>query len=154
MGLLALLARVPDPRSRHGWRYPLAALLGMTVEAVLSGARTYAEVAEPGAVVVTGLRLGGVWVLFPCRVVWTVDEADRGGFADGTLPGHPESGEEAFVVERDEAGAVWRLARLVRPLARRQQSRGHREVPAGAHGAVIRRASALPRVFRGRLSRS
>jgi DDE_Tnp_1-associated/Transposase DDE domain len=46
VGLLALLARVPDPRSRHGRRYPLPALLGITVAAVLSGARTYTEVAE------------------------------------------------------------------------------------------------------------
>ncbi len=29
----------------------------------------------------------------------TVDEPGRRGFAYGTLPGHPESGEESFVVE-------------------------------------------------------
>jgi hypothetical protein len=45
-GLLARLARLPDPRSRHGRRYPLATLLGIAVGAVLSGARTYTEVAE------------------------------------------------------------------------------------------------------------
>jgi uncharacterized protein (UPF0548 family) len=28
-----------------------------------------------------------------------VDEPRRVGFAYGTLPGHPESGEEAFVIE-------------------------------------------------------
>jgi uncharacterized protein (UPF0548 family) len=37
----------------------------------------------------------------PCRVVDVVDEPDRRGFAYGTLPGHPERGEERFVVERD-----------------------------------------------------
>lgn len=43
----------------------------------------------------------------PCRVVDVVDEPDRRGFAYGTLPGHPETGEERFVVERDAAtGAV------------------------------------------------
>jgi hypothetical protein len=45
-GLLARLAQVPDPRSRHGRRYPLQVLLGIAVAAVLSGAKTYTEVAE------------------------------------------------------------------------------------------------------------
>ncbi len=34
----------------------------------------------------------------PCEVVAVVDDEDRKGFAYGTLPGHPETGEEAFVV--------------------------------------------------------
>jgi len=34
----------------------------------------------------------------PCRVVYVVDEPDCRGFAYGTLPGHPESGEELFAV--------------------------------------------------------
>jgi len=37
----------------------------------------------------------------PCRVVYVIEEADIRGFAYGTLPGHPESGEERFVVRRD-----------------------------------------------------
>ena len=44
-------------------------------------------------------RLGPVHV--PCRVVYVVDEPDRRGFAYGTLPGHPESGEELFFVRHD-----------------------------------------------------
>lgn len=39
----------------------------------------------------------------PCRVVEVVHDPDRRGFAYGTLRGHPESGEERFVVERDPA---------------------------------------------------
>ncbi|MEU6844025.1 DUF1990 domain-containing protein, partial [Streptomyces sp. NPDC046716] len=35
----------------------------------------------------------------PCRVVRVVRSADRIGFAYGTLPGHLECGEEAFVVD-------------------------------------------------------
>ncbi|RUP33773.1 MAG: DUF1990 domain-containing protein [Mycolicibacterium sp.] len=46
-------------------------------------------------------RLGPVPV--PCRVVYVVDEPDRRGFAYGTLPGHPESGEELFCVRYDTA---------------------------------------------------
>jgi uncharacterized protein (UPF0548 family) len=34
----------------------------------------------------------------PCRIVSVIDEQNRWGFAYGTLPGHPEHGEEAFVV--------------------------------------------------------
>ena len=34
----------------------------------------------------------------PCRVVDVVDETCRRGFAYGTLSGHPERGEERFVV--------------------------------------------------------
>jgi uncharacterized protein (UPF0548 family) len=37
----------------------------------------------------------------PCRVVYVIDEPDIRGFAYGTLPGHPESGEERFAVRYD-----------------------------------------------------
>ncbi len=37
----------------------------------------------------------------PCQVVYAVDEPDRQGFAYGTLRGHPECGEERFLIERD-----------------------------------------------------
>ncbi|CPR12338.1 hypothetical protein BN971_03632 [Mycobacterium bohemicum DSM 44277] len=39
----------------------------------------------------------------PCRVVYVIDEPDIRGFGYGTLPGHPESGEERFVVRHDPA---------------------------------------------------
>lgn len=35
------------------------------------------------------------------RVVLTVDEPTATGFAYGTLAGHPESGEESFIVRVD-----------------------------------------------------
>ncbi|MFF1869719.1 DUF1990 family protein [Kitasatospora herbaricolor] len=87
--------------------------------------------AEPGATVLIRLGLPGLRLprlVIPCRVVWTVREPDRIGFAYGTLPGHPERGEESFVVSLDEHGEVWfevtafsRLsawyARLGRPVA-------------------------------------
>lgn len=50
--------------------------------------------------------LGPVRVAIPCRVVRVVDEANICGFAYGTLPGHPEQGEESFMVRRDDAGVV------------------------------------------------
>lgn len=47
----------------------------------------------------------------PARVVYVVDEADRKGFAYGTLPGHPERGEESFIVERRPDDSVWLVIR-------------------------------------------
>jgi uncharacterized protein (UPF0548 family) len=71
---------------------------------VASGLRVQASsrTVEPKAVVV--LRLGPIRV--PCRVVYVVDQQHRKGFAYGTLPGHPESGEEAFMVERNSDGTA------------------------------------------------
>lgn len=59
--------------------------------------------AAPGVQVTSRLA----WLSAPCEVVWTVDGPDRVGFAYGTLAGHPESGEESFVVSRDGDGEVW-----------------------------------------------
>ncbi|SEG87136.1 Uncharacterized protein, UPF0548 family [Actinacidiphila yanglinensis] len=65
---------------------------------------------EAGATVLLRIGLPRVRparLVIPCRVVWTVEEPDRVGFAYGTLPGHPERGEESFVVSMDAAGEVW-----------------------------------------------
>ena len=43
----------------------------------------------------------------PCEVVYTLEEPRRSGFGYGTLRGHQESGEGAFLVERDEQDRVW-----------------------------------------------
>ena len=63
------------------------------------------EVAE-GVVADIRLGIGLLSVLAPCRVVYVIDEQARCGFAYGTLPGHPESGEECFFVERTDVGAL------------------------------------------------
>lgn len=54
--------------------------------------------AQLGAVVLLGLGLGRLRLVSPCLVVTVLDEPFRRGFAYGTLRGHPESGEELFVV--------------------------------------------------------
>jgi len=52
----------------------------------------------------------------PCRVVYLVDEVDRFGLAYGTLPGHPEQGEEAFLVERSgKSSARFTITAFSRP---------------------------------------
>jgi uncharacterized protein (UPF0548 family) len=57
---------------------------------------------------VVNLHVGfGPWsAAAPCRVVYIVNEQDRRGFAYGTLRGHPESGEELFVLHSDSTGTV------------------------------------------------
>ena len=63
--------------------------------------------AVEGATVAFAIGRGPLAVLASCRVVWTVDTTEHRGFGYGTLPGHPETGEEAFVVSRDSADRVW-----------------------------------------------
>ncbi|HEX5740764.1 MAG TPA: DUF1990 domain-containing protein [Pilimelia sp.] len=94
--------------------------------------RAAAPVAAPGVDVVLGLGWGPLRVTAPCRVVYVVATPTARGFAYGTLPGHPECGEESFVVHRRGDGRVhltvtafsrhaWWAARLAAPLARLAQ---------------------------------
>ncbi|MEU9039991.1 DUF1990 domain-containing protein [Streptomyces sp. NPDC048352] len=73
-----------------------------------TGARVRADgPAAPGARVEVGLGAGPLRITVPCEVVWVPEGPDRAGFAYGTLTGHPESGEESFLVELDADGTVW-----------------------------------------------
>jgi uncharacterized protein (UPF0548 family) len=80
-----------------GWQLHLRAGLRVTVSS---------RTAEPGAVVELGFGAGPFRLTAPCRVVYAVAEARRRGFAYGTLPGHPEQGEESFVIEHHDDGTV------------------------------------------------
>jgi uncharacterized protein (UPF0548 family) len=68
------------------------------------------------------IQVGGLWAALPCRVVYVDEEPERFAFAYGTLPGHPETGEAAFRIERDGTGDVFfrivSFSRTVDPLAR------------------------------------
>lgn len=59
-----------------------------------------------GAMVVLGLGVGPARLRIPCRVAYVIDEPERRGFAYGTLPGHPEEGEELFLLERRADGGA------------------------------------------------
>lgn len=80
-----------------GWQVQLRAGL-----AVLASSPT----ALAGTVAVLGLGIGPLRTGAPCRVVYMVEEPRRRGFAYGTLAGHPESGEEAFIVEHHDDDTV------------------------------------------------
>jgi uncharacterized protein (UPF0548 family) len=60
--------------------------------------RTDAAMAAVGARIELGFGIGPARLWAPVRVVWVVNEPLRYGYGYGTLPGHPESGEEAFLV--------------------------------------------------------
>ncbi|SFT78502.1 DUF1990 family protein [Arthrobacter sp. ov118] len=73
--------------------------------------RTDFDEVVPGARVVSGFGVGPFRINAPCEVVWVRrpaagDGPQSAGFGYGTLPGHPERGEEAFEVEIDAAGTV------------------------------------------------
>jgi len=63
---------------------------------------------EAGREVALLARHLGFYSLNSCRIVYVIDDAERSGFAYGTLTEHAESGEERFTVEFDPGtGEVW-----------------------------------------------
>ena len=88
----------------------------------------------------------GIWSLNAARIVYTLEEPNRFGFAYGTLTNHVECGEERFSVELDpETGEIWYdlysfsrprhpLARLGYPYARYLQ----KQFVADSKNAMIR----------------
>jgi uncharacterized protein (UPF0548 family) len=92
---------------------------------------------EPGTTVAVVIPVAGIRTVNACRIVYVIDEqtdAQRYGFAYGTLPDHMETGEERFVVERRADDSVWYdllasarprhpLARIGKPVTRLYQRR-------------------------------
>lgn len=72
------------------------------------GARIHpdAQRVAQGATVLLVLGIRGVGILAPDRVVAVIDEPDRFAYAYGTLPGHPECGEESFDLTVTSDGTV------------------------------------------------
>jgi uncharacterized protein (UPF0548 family) len=80
-----------------------------------AGATVVPEAFGVGETVLVVMGLGPLEIVAPCRIVYVVDEPNRFGFAYGTLPGHPESGEEAFIVETSEGRTTFSVTSLSRP---------------------------------------
>lgn len=79
------------------------------------------EPVTPGATVIAVTSLGPAYVGAPCRVAAVFEEPHSFGFSYGTLPGHPEQGEESFVVERRDGSTYFSICAFsspVDPLAR------------------------------------
>jgi len=87
-----------------------------------------------------------LWLLMPARIVYTINDTiisdghaiDRYGFAYGTLPDHPERGEERFLIEWNRSDDTVHydllaisqprhlLARVAYPFTRLEQARFRR----------------------------
>lgn len=80
-----------------GWQMQLGAGLRVRAESTRVEADTVVEV---------GLGVGPARFWAPCRILQVVDEPERRGFSYGTLPGHAEVGEEAFLVTIDDDDRV------------------------------------------------
>ncbi|GAB4055132.1 DUF1990 family protein [Catellatospora paridis] len=107
------------PRGYHHLRYRTrignASAMAAATDAVLTfapqrAAGVLVDAAGPRAVeglmVTSRLGIGPLRIAAPCLVVWVEHGPQRAGFGYGTLAGHPERGEESFVVELVD-GAVW-----------------------------------------------
>ncbi len=107
------------------------------------------EPARPGLTFALSFRLPAGYVTAAGRVVYVTAEPDRRGFAYGTLPAHPERGEEAFHLVRRGPSLVFQvrafsrpahpLARLGAPVSRMLQLRMNR-----AYLAAMREAAGSP----------
>jgi uncharacterized protein (UPF0548 family) len=113
----------------------------------LPGMRVFPENLEirSGATVVVTLGTPIASIAAPCRIVGVVDGQTRWGFAYGTLPGHPEQGEESFAVSMSGDGTVHfeidafsrpgdLLVRLSGPIGRGMQRSG-----TGAYLGALKR---------------
>lgn len=101
------------------------------------------ERVRQGSILIATLPLGPFKINTICRVVYMITEDRRLGFAYGTLPGHPERGEERFHVELSDDDRVvfglrafsrnaWMLARLGAPISNRVQGLVNRRYLAAA----------------------
>lgn len=68
--------------------------------------------AAAGVRMASKFGLGPLRLRIPCQVVWAEEDERSGasrrtGFGYGTLPGHPERGEESFVAVMEPDGTVW-----------------------------------------------
>lgn len=74
-----------------------------------------AEPVRPGLTFALWFRLPGVYATAAGRVVYVTSEPERAGFAYGTLPAHPERGEEAFHLVRQADRLLFRVRAFSRP---------------------------------------
>jgi uncharacterized protein (UPF0548 family) len=74
-----------------------------------------ADPVRPGMTVALRVRIPGAHVLAAVRIVYVTSEPGRRGFAYGTLPQHPEQGEEAFHVIRHGSRILFRVTAFSRP---------------------------------------
>lgn len=119
-----------------------------TARAAGTNEATFAEDGTPyivnGMTAQLEIKVGPLTVKAPVRVVYVIAETNRVGFAYGTMTGHPESGEESFVLDRRDDDSVWFTLRsfsrpstwyyrLAAPVLRVQQERFTRRYLRALH---------------------
>jgi uncharacterized protein (UPF0548 family) len=153
----SLTTETVDGLRRHSWNVELpAGAFDVGVDAI----RTWSVHRGAGLVVaVDGALAEGVTVVMSapmplgfvdlaCRVVAVIDETDRFGFAYGTLPMHPERGEESFVISRAKDVALFEVRAAsshAHPVTRALPAVGDRRQDA----AVKRYLDAMQRAVAG-----
>ena len=108
-------------------RYSLAIGPGASFEKATEGLRRWKahqgagvrmapdEAVAEGATHIAIMHFGFSYTLAPVRVVYVIDQPERYGWAYGTLPGHPEEGEELFEVRRTDEGTEFQITAFSRP---------------------------------------
>ncbi len=80
---------------------------------------------QVGTVAILSLGIGPLAVHAPVRVVHVIAEPNRHGFTYGTLAGHPESGQETFVIDIEHDDTVtFTITALSRPASRLARASG------------------------------
>lgn len=62
---------------------------------------------KKGETVAVLFHLFGIWWLNSAKIVYTLADENRFGFAYGTLPGHVECGEECFWITKENDGRIY-----------------------------------------------
>jgi uncharacterized protein (UPF0548 family) len=70
---------------------------------------------RPDATFAVVIRTGFLYVTAVGRVVYIIDEPGRYAFAYGTLSAHPERGEEAFAITREDGRVRFEIVAFSRP---------------------------------------
>lgn len=109
-GLLGTGADVWERASEDVLHWAVKTRSGFTVNT--------ADPVTEGQYVQVTAGLWGIKVIEPVEVVAVVKAPERVGFSYRTLPGHPVSGEEAFIVHRDGSGAGDQFFLTIRSLTR------------------------------------
>jgi uncharacterized protein (UPF0548 family) len=115
----------------RNWEAARRALAGWEIHEAAGVRVVPSESAREGLTVALVVK-AGAYMTSACRVVYTIDEPERFGFAYGTLADHPVAGEEQFLLSLGPEGAVSfsllafsrpqsLLFRMASPIARRKQ---------------------------------
>jgi uncharacterized protein (UPF0548 family) len=123
----ATAASLPDGYRHDRWQADLGAddgdrfrraseALGRWQAQRGAGVRVFPdEPVMPDATFALVIPTGFLYVTAVGRLVYIVDEPDRFAFAYGTLSAHPEQGEEAFAITREDGRVRFEIVSFSRP---------------------------------------